>query len=183
MSEPAIVKGCQQYDRKAQRALYDCYADELMAISLRYCPDAGQAKDNLHDALIKIFRNISSYDPARGQLMGWMSRIVINEALQKHRRSKVVFYDTEHVDKSDISDTFNILDSLAAEDILKLLQQLPEGCRLVFNLSVVEEFSHDEISQMLGITRSASRAQLSKAKKMIRVLLNKQKKTELRKAI
>jgi RNA polymerase sigma factor (sigma-70 family) len=165
MTDAAIIKGCQQYDRKAQHALYDCYADELMAISLRYCSDASQAKDNLHDALIKIFKNITKFDPARGNLMAWMGRIVINEALQKHRRSKVVFYNTEQVDHSDAIDTFSILDHLAAEDILKLLEQLPEGCRLVFNLSAVEEFNHKEISTMLGITQSASRAQLSKAKK------------------
>jgi RNA polymerase sigma factor (sigma-70 family) len=183
MSEPEIIEGCRQCDRKAQRALYDCYADELMTISIRYCRDISEAKDNLHDALIRIYKNISNYDSTRGSLFGWMSRIVVNEALQKYRRRKVVFYNTEQVDDSELSDSFNILDDLAANDILALLQKLPDGCRLVFNLSVVEEFKHDEISHMLGISKSASRAQLSKAKKLIRTLLDKQKKTELRKAI
>lgn len=183
MSEPEIIKGCQRYDRRAQRALYDRYADELMAISRRYTGDASQAQDNLHDALIKIYQNISQYKAKRGALMGWMSRIVINEALQKHRRNKWILFDSEQIkDEGGANLQLDALDKMAVEDILQLLEQLPEGCRIVFNMSVVEGLKHKEIARMLDIRASASRAQLSKAKVRLKQLINEQKKRELKTA-
>lgn len=181
MSETEIIEGCQRFDRSAQSALYQRHADELLSISLRYMGDMGAAQDNLHDALVKVFERIPQYRPGQGALMAWMSRIVINEALQKHRRSKRVLFDSERVADSGVAVPFCIFDHLAAEEMLMLLQQLPEGCRLVFNLKEIEGFSHIEIGRMLGITASASRAQLAKAKQRLRQLLSIQEKGKMKK--
>lgn len=155
-------------------------SDRLMNVSRRYTNCIEDAKDVLQNAYVKIFNNMESCDLKNGNIDGWLSRIVVNEALQLYRKKKKdnnrdVLYQKglEEISAPEIISRLN------AEDILKLMKQLPEGYRMIFNMSVVEGFSHKEISEQLGIGESTSRSQLSRAKELLRDIITEQKKAEL----
>lgn len=174
-----IIKGCKKGDRKCQKALYDCYAGMLMNVSRRYTNDMYEAQDALQNAFIKIFTKLDMYDANKpGSFEGWMSRIVINETIQLHRKKKGVIFSEIETTMYSIGKESGVVEDLEAEEILKLLDKLPEGYRLVFTLFVVEEYNHKEIAEMLGITESTSRSQLVRARKGLQKLLIDQQKNE-----
>lgn len=151
-----------------------------MNVSRRYTADINDAKDVLQNAYIKIFSKLGDYDSRIGNLDSWLVKIVINEALQHIRKAK------QNLIKDRLGDeVFNELSSpeilarLNAEDVMKVVHELPEGYKLIFNMSVVEGFTHKEIAESLNITESTSRSQLTRAKKLLRDLLTNSKKTEL----
>ncbi|MEM1320937.1 MAG: RNA polymerase sigma factor [Bacteroidota bacterium] len=174
MTKEYIIQGCIDNKRECQRTLYDRYADQLMNICLRYTQDVPQAEDVLQNAFIKIFTKIKEFRMGEGSFEGWMSRITVNEALMLYRKNKRTFYDNTAKELDPEIDA-EVLLQLEAEDILKLIQQLPDGFRVVFNLYVIEGYDHKEIGEMLGITASTSRSQLARAKKMLRNLLDPKK--------
>ena len=171
-----LVKGCKNCDREAQKQLYLKYADDMMTVAIRYTRDLSSAKDLVHNAFLKVYKTIGQYDERKGTLGGWMRQILINEALQSIRKQGRMVISTEEVFMNEQATDLTIIQKLEAEDILNLLQKLPEGCRVIFNLHVIEGYKHQEISQMLGITASASRSQLTRAKKLLRSLLSEKKK-------
>lgn len=173
-----MIKGCKNFDRKAQKELYLMYADDLMSIAIRYSNDTCQAKDLIQDTFIKVFRSIPSFKEGKGSLIGWMTRILINEALQKYRKEKRMVEISEVSLLKEASDDFSIIQTLEAEDILNLLQELPEGCRVIFNLYVIEGYKHQEIGELLNISASASRSQLTRAKQLLRDKLTDKKKVK-----
>lgn len=174
-----IIKGCKKGDRKCQKALYDNYATMLMNVSRRYTNDMYEAQDALQNAFIKIFTKLDLYDENKpGSFEGWMSRIVINESIQIHRKKKGVTFREVETTLYSVGKESGILEELEAEEILKLLDQLPEGYRVVFNLFVVEEYNHKEIAETLGITESTSRSQLARARKCLQKILTDRKKNE-----
>ncbi len=155
-------------------------SDRLMNVSRRYTNSVEDAKDVLQNAYVKIFINLKNCDLKNGNIDGWLSRIVVNEALQLYRKKKKdnnrdILYQKGLEEMS----APEIIARLNAEDILKLMKRLPEGYRMIFNMSVVEGFSHKEISEQLGIGESTSRSQLSRAKELLRDIINDQKKAEL----
>jgi RNA polymerase sigma-70 factor (ECF subfamily) len=171
-----LIKGCKQGNRKSQQALYLQYADQVMSIAYRYARDLSEAEDILQNAFIKIFSNIHSFDPKKGKFDAWLSRLVINEALQLLKKNRRYFLiNSDNIERLDQAVDADAMSSLAVEDIHKLLHQLPDGYRAVFNLYVIEEYSHQEIAALLDITASASRSQLARAKKMLRKLIEQQK--------
>jgi len=151
-----------------------------MNVSRRYTNDIDDAKDILQNAYIKIFRSLKTFDENKGCLDAWLSRIVINEALQLFRKRKK---DAER--EKAIGSNFEelsvpeILSRLQAEDLLRLTNLLPEGYKIIFNLKVVEGYSHKEIAKELNISESTSRSQLTRSKRMLKQLLIEQKKAEL----
>jgi len=147
------------------------FADKLMNTAIRYARDKQQAQDLVHDTFIKVFHQIQQYKDQGKSVEAWMRRILINEALQGFRKNKSLSeIDDKEMLNVPASD-FSIIDTLAAEDVLDLLNKVPEGCRMIFNLYVVEGYSHNEIGELLKITPSASRAQLSRAKRVLRSLV------------
>lgn len=148
----------------------------MMSIAVRYTQDLSTAKDVVHNAFLKVFKKIRHFDESKGSLGGWMRQILINEALQRMRKEQKMIMSTEEVFTREKADNLDIIQKLEAEDILNLLQKLPEGCRVIFNLHVVEGYKHQEISKLLGITASASRSQLTRAKKLLRALLSEMEK-------
>jgi len=175
-----LIKKCIDNDRKSQKEFYMLTSDKLMNVSRRYTNDINDAKDILQNAYIKIFRSLKTFDENKGCLDAWLSKIVINEALQLFRKRKK---DSEREkivgNKFEELSVPEILSRLQAEDLLKLTNKLPEGYKIVFNLSVVEGFNHKDIAQELNITESTSRSQLTRAKKMLKQLIIDQKKAEL----
>ena len=166
-----IIIKCQQGCRKSQRSFYMNFADDLMAVSMRYATDISEAKDILQNAFIKIFTQLSKYDKERGSLKPWMSKIVVNEALQLIRKKKNVRFSQLELVHNMYAKEPDIFSQMNAEEISVLIRQLPPGYKIVFNMYVIEGFSHREIAEQLGIAESASRSQLSRAKKLLQELI------------
>lgn len=163
-----IIDKCKSNDQMAQKDLYLLFADKLMAVSMRYSSDMAKAKDLVQDAFIQIFTKIDTYDPDRGSFESWIIRILINIALQSIRKHKKILLtdDIQILDQKDYS--INGLEQLLAADLFQLINLLPEGSKIVFNLYEIEGFKHKEIGTKLGISASTSRAHLTRAKRMLR---------------
>lgn len=168
-----LVERCKNQDWAAQKELYLLYADEMMSIAIRYANDLSTAKDLVQETFLILFKKIDQYNPERGALGAWLTRILINQSLQEYRKQKRMVFSEESAFDDERSTEVSIVEHLEAEDILKLLRHLPEGCRTIFNLNVIEGYRHAEISEMLNISAGASRAQLTRAKKLLRTIINK----------
>ncbi|MFO8053600.1 MAG: RNA polymerase sigma factor [Bacteroidales bacterium] len=167
-SEKEIIKGCIEGKKKYHKLLFDQYAPILLPVCLRYGNDRQGAEDILQDSFIKIFEKLQNYR-GEGTLEGWMKRIVVNTALN-HIRAKANYQ--YHKDVHDLSDQLpgneDFRDDLYAKDILNIIQKLPPGYRMVFNLYEIEGYSHKEISEKLGITENTSKTQLMKCRRLLR---------------
>ena len=173
MSIEEIIKGCKSMERKHQRELYLLTAEDLMRVAQRYMKDKDAAKDIFQEAYLRIFKKIHLFDPKKGSIGAWSARVVTNLALEQLRRNKV-FSSVEdlpialHPVEED-----SVIDDMAADELLNTIHELPDSYRIIFLLSVVEGFSHQEISDQLGITASTSRSQLVRARAKLRSILQK----------
>ncbi len=168
-----LVKRCKNQEWAAQKELYLLYADEMMSIAIRYARDLSSAKDLVQETFLTFFKKIDQFDEEKGTLGAWISRILINQSFNDYRKNQKMIFVGEEIFTAEISNETSIIEELEAEDILNLLKELPEGCRIIFNLKVIEGYSHNEIGKMLDITASASRSQLTRAKKLLRLLIEK----------
>jgi len=177
MTVQEIIKGCIKNDAKYQRLLVVNYSPMLLTVSRRYTPISADAEDVLQDAFIKIFGAIRQFDSNKGKLETWMRTIVINTALKRLNKKCFTHERTvEQFDEIQLHPT--VYDHLQAEDVMALINTLPDGYRQVFNLAVVEGYPHKEIAKLLDIAEATSRSNLSKAKKLLRTKLSNQKKQE-----
>jgi RNA polymerase sigma-70 factor (ECF subfamily) len=177
-SDSKLIKGCEKGNRKAQNQLYQKYKATLFGICLRYANSREEAEDMLQEGFIKIFSDLYQYKPT-GPLGGWMRRVVINVALQHIRKNKKFRIFENHAQIVAAYDPdLEIFKSNREEAILKIVQQLPDGYRIIFNLYVIEEFSHREIAEKLGISVSTSKSQYSRARAALRAMLEKNITTE-----
>ena len=164
MSLPLIIKGCVEKDTKSQAQLYQLYAGKLFAVCLKYSKSYAEAQDNLQEGFLLIFDKIEQYSH-KGSFDGWAKRLMINYVLQQYR--KTVFLELVN----DVVDDANIEiedDNLSLELLLKLVQELPDRYRLVFNLYVLDDYSHKEIAEMLGISTGTSKSKLARAKMILK---------------
>ena len=173
-----IVAGCRKGHHACQRALVDRYSELLYTICLRYMGDESKSKDVLQESFIRIFKSIKNFDPDKGSLQAWMRKITVNMALKALSKNSIPTsgFTIELNDRISVMPT--ALDKLNAEDLMKIIRTLPEGYRQVFNLSVIEGYSHKEIAEMLGIEEVSSRSNLSRAKNLLRKKLIAFKKNE-----
>ncbi|MEY4286384.1 MAG: hypothetical protein RL511_457 [Bacteroidota bacterium] len=164
MDEQELIQGCIAARPKAQKALFDIYAPKLYVVCLRYLKDQMRAQDVLQDTFVKIFAHIGNYK-SEGAFEGWLKRIAVNTCLDQLRKDKKLLTD---VPLDDVSHKLAHQDfsaeKLMADDLLKLVQALPDGYRTVFNLFAIEGFSHQEIAQQLGISESTSKTQYLRAR-------------------
>ena len=172
MTEIAELIGqCKKYDPRAQRELYDRYKARLMGVCRRYSASREEAQDILQEVFIKIFTRLGQLDSSE-RLEGWMIRIAINTSVSHyHQSNKRLFDDIENV-SYDNGDYEIILAKISDEFLIALINSLPDGARIVFNLFVVEGYSHAEIAGMMGISESTSRSQLVYAKKILKEKLH-----------
>lgn len=161
-----LVQGCKNDDPQSQRALFEKYYGLLFGICLRYANDRDEAKDILQEGFVKIFNHIKNYE-FTGSFEGWMKRVMINTAIDQYRKHQNEPYlqDIDAGPEPGIPEEG--LENLKEEDLLKLIQGLPEGYRMVFNLYIIEGYNHQEIAEMLEINEGTSKSQLAKAKKML----------------
>lgn len=183
MTADQLVKKCKQGDRTAFKELVNTYSSTLMAIALRYMKDQSLAQDVLQESFIKVFRKIESY-AGNGSFEGWLKRITVNTCLEQIRKhNKRVLYIDNYEEMNCQSVGPSVLEQMKEEDIIQIINQLPEHYRIIFNLAIVEGYSHREIGEMLGISESTSRTKLSRARTMVKdFFLNNKDNDEFRSA-
>tara|TARA_R110002020_G_scaffold41067_6_gene121073 strand:- start:9143 stop:9688 length:546 start_codon:yes stop_codon:yes gene_type:complete len=161
-----LIKQCIKNDRAAQNELFRKYKDTLYFTSLKYCRNEADAEDNLHDAFITIFQKIKTYKN-KGSFEGWMKRITIYKAIDKYKTKKPLNVEI----KDDILEDEVIVENeenLSLDQLLKLIQNLPDQYRLVFNLYQMDRFSHKEIASLLNISEGTSKSNYHRAKLILR---------------
>ena len=161
-----LIKLCIKNDRAAQNELFRQYKDSLYFTSLKYCRNDIDAEDNLHDAFITIFQKIKTYKN-KGSFEGWMKRITIYKAIDKYKATKPINIEI----KDDIlEEALDIeeAEKLSIEQLLKLIQDLPDQYRLVFNLYQMDGYSHKEIALVLNISEGTSKSNYHRAKQILR---------------
>jgi RNA polymerase sigma factor (sigma-70 family) len=169
-TEDELIKGCVRRDRNAQKRLYETYSSKMYALCYRYVKDSMEAEDVLVTAFTKILDRIDQYK-GEGSFEGWIRRVVVNEALTYLRRNRSMYLETDIEAAHREPDYQSISDHLEAEDLLKMIQELPSGYRIVFNLYAIDGYSHKEIAEQLGISENTSKSQLSRARTYLQKLL------------
>lgn len=164
MTEEELIKACLAFDSRAQKKLFDTYSPRFYGVCLRYASGHDQANDMLQDGFIKIFQKLKTYS-GDGSFAGWMHRIVVNTCLDEIRKNKK---ELGHVElenaEGKVFTKENATSDLGEKELLKLVQQLPEGYRVVFNLFAIEGFGHKEIAEKLGVSENTSKSQYRKAR-------------------
>ena len=166
-----LIKGCISGNRRMQELLYKKFSPKMYAICLRYAGNTDDAQDLLQEGFIKIYKNLDKFR-SEGSFEGWMRRVFVNTSIEHFRRKVNLNSITENEEKGIEDSTWNVLDSLAEKDIIQLIQELSNGYRTVFNLYVVEGYSHKEIGDMLGISEGTSKSQLARAKMILQKKVN-----------
>ncbi len=174
-SETDLIAGCIEGNRASQKALYDRYCRKMMVICQRYAKTTAEAEDILQEGFLKIFGALKSF---RGDaaLTTWMTRIMINTALNSQRQK---LYMLPMVDISDVQLPEREEISLASfhlQELIAIVQSLPDGCRIVFNLFAIEGYGHKEIADMLNISEGTSKSQYNRAKSLLKEKLEAQQK-------
>lgn len=176
LNESALVEACINNDAKAQRYLFDTYGSKMLGVCARYCRNMEDARDAMQDGFVKIFRIIGTFN-GKSKLETWMTRVMMNTAIDHFKKeSRFVLFDTtEKIISDDTPDEALFVDEeredLTEEQILEIMNELPDGYRVVFNMYVVDNLSHKEIAERLGISEGTSKSQLARARKHLQQLL------------
>ncbi len=178
ITESDLINGCMQGNRRMQEELYRRFSPRMYAVCLRYASNAEEAEDILQEGFIKIFKKLDSFR-GDGSFEGWIRRIFVNTAIEHFRRKRYLMPVTEKEENTIEGKYTSVLDELGAKDIMALIQELSPGYRTVFNMYVVEGYTHKEIADMLGISEGTSKSQLSRAKvilqDMVRNFIDKER--------
>jgi RNA polymerase sigma-70 factor (ECF subfamily) len=176
-----LIKACVSEDRKAQKKLYDLFASKMMMICLRYSKSDLEAEDILQESFIKIFKNLKNLREY-SNVAAWIKRIVINTALN-YQRSKLYLYPMVNVEYLKISyDENRALSGFHHDELLKMIQDLPLGCQVIFNLYAIEGYTHKEIAEKLKISEGTSKSQYSRAKTLLQLKLKESDRGSYEKA-
>lgn len=176
MSLNQLIKDCKKGKPKAQENLYRLYGGVLFSVALKYSRNYPEAEDNLQDAFLTVFEKIGQYK-AKGSFEGWLKRIVVNTALQRYRKQDVF----EIVNVQDVEQVDVELDESAVhlDFLLKIIQELPDRYRLVFNLYALDGYSHREIAAMLDINEGTSKSNLARARIILKEKIEAFQKAEV----
>ncbi|GAA4822976.1 RNA polymerase sigma factor [Algivirga pacifica] len=181
MSEKDLIEGCIRGKRKAQQLLYERYAANMLAVAARYSKSLEEAEDVLQEAFIKVFQKMNTYE-GKATIGAWIKRIVINTALNNQRK-KLYEHPMEEVGDSNYKDEQDILLSdFSFQELLEMIQALPVGCQMVFNLYAIEGYAHKEIAEQLQISEGTSKSQYARAKKLLKAQLLAEEKKAYEKA-
>ncbi len=168
--EISLIKACSNGDHNAFKKIYDIHSGTMYSICLRYMTNEDEAKDALQEGFIKVFNGISKFQ-FTGSFEGWMKRIFVNTSIEQIRKRKLHF-DVSELNTNELPLTSRIeTGTMDAEKMMRLVQQLPLGYRTVFNMFVIDGYSHKEISDYLNINENTSKSQLFKARKQLQIWL------------
>jgi RNA polymerase sigma factor (sigma-70 family) len=179
-SEQDIVSACIDNDSRAQKILFEKYAPKMLGVCARYCSNVEDAKDALHEGFIKVFQRIENFK-GTSTLETWMTRLMINTSIDHFKQSikYLHFEEPEKVYEYSDDDTSYILnleddEEVKLGELYKIIAQLPDGYRMVFNLYAIEGYSHNDIAKELNISAGTSKSQLARARVMLKKLLKEQ---------
>jgi len=173
MDDRTLVTECAKGNPRAQRVLFDKFAPKMLAVIMRYLRNMDEAEDTLQDGFVKIFHKIGEFK-MEGSLEGWIRRIMVNTALDMLRKNKKLLGDIQLDDVSyKVSYEDTGFDDMNVEQLLKMIDALPDGYRIVFNMFAIEGYSHKEIADTLGVTENTSKSQYSRARAFLRNQLEK----------
>jgi RNA polymerase sigma factor (sigma-70 family) len=172
LEENQLIDGCLKGIRSYQKALYDRYSKKLMMVCLRYSKSSSEAEDILQEGFVRVFHGLEGFRQD-AKLETWMTRIMVNTALNHHRK-KLYLYPMVDVNEIDIPETEVSLSGLHVNQLLEMIQELPQGCQMVFNLFGIEGYSHKEIAEMLGISEGTSKSQYARARVLLQTRLLKE---------
>ena len=176
MTEEKLIRGCKADDPAAQKALYEKWGPLLLGVVRRYISRAEEAEDVFAEGMFRILTKIRTFRE-EGSFEGWMKRIMVNESLM-FLRKRHNFHMVREVEPNELVEPAMIEYDLEAQEILKVLDTLPDGYRTVFNMYAIEGYKHREIAERLGISINTSKSQLIQARKRILELLKKNKLTK-----
>lgn len=173
MDDTLLVMECAKGSSKAQRALFDKFAPKMMAVCLRYVKSKQEAEDVLQDGFVKVFGKIVEFK-MEGSLEGWIRRIMVNTALDSIRKNKKLLDDVQVEEvQYKVSFTDHGFDAMQVQVLQDMIEAMPDGYRVVFNMFAIEGYSHKEIADTLGVTENTSKSQYSRARAFLRAQLEK----------
>ncbi len=171
ITEEELIADCRKGKASAQRSIYDRLAPKMLGVCLRYIKDREEAEHVMIGGIVKVFEKLDQFK-GEGSFEGWVRRIVVNDCLMYIRKNRNMSLETD-IDSVVESPNFGAIDDfLQAEDLMKLIDELPIGYRTVFNLYAIEGYNHAEIAKMLGINENTSKSQLSRARKWLQSRLS-----------
>ena len=177
MTDHELIAGCLRQDRTCQEALYKRFHGKMLGVTMRYARDRDEARDMLQEGFIKVFTSISNFS-GKGSFEGWVRRIVVNTSIDHLRKNKheYMIVSSVHSRDGDLPDAVDEADEnellqLSEEQLIACIQQLSPAYRAVFNLYVMENLPHKEISERLGISEGTSKSNLAKARYQLKKIL------------
>ncbi len=170
MKIESLIAKCQNKELKAQKALYEIYSAKLFGLCLKYSKNYAEAQDNIQDAFITIYQNIHQFS-GRGSFEGWLKRITINTALKRYKDQKIFALNNEETIVQPDAENYQI--GISLQDLLKCVQELPNRYRMVFNLYVLDGYSHKEIAKLMDISEGTSKSNLARGRAILKEKVNK----------
>jgi RNA polymerase sigma-70 factor (ECF subfamily) len=162
-----LINDCKKGDIKAQEQLYRLYSGKLFSVCLKYSRNYAEAEDNLQDGFLIIFDKITQFKFA-GSFEGWIKRIMVNNVLQQYRKTGFLELIHENIKEEESVDVEFDDDNISMDYLLQIIQELPDRYRLVFNLYVMDDYSHKEIAEMMGITTGTSKSNLARGRMILK---------------
>lgn len=161
-----VIQGCLAGESTSQKELFERLSGKMMAVCLRYSRDKAEAEDLLQESFIKIFTNLASYKND-GPIEMWVRRIVINTSIKRYHKLSYKNESPSSDEMPEKEQSISAYDEIVYEELLKMVEELPDGYRIVFNLYAIEGYSHKEIADLLNIKEATSRSQLVKARMVL----------------
>lgn len=165
LDENELIDACRKGNRASQRALYDRFCKKMMVVCLRYSKSTPEAEDILQEGFVKVFLALEGFRQD-AKLETWMTRIMVNTALNHHRK-KLYLHPMVDIEEIIIPQKEVSLSGLHFTQLLEMVQSLPQGCQVIFNLFAMEGYSHKEIAEMLSISEGTSKSQYARAKSLL----------------
>ena len=171
MEYKVLIKECLKGNAQAQKAMFDHFSGKMLFLCMRYATDQSEAEDMLQEGFVRLYSNLNKFQH-KGSFEGWVRRIFVNTAIKYYHkvRKHNGYSQLEHVDA--VQKGADALSTLSEAELLRLIRDLPDGYRIVFNMYAIEGYSHKEISELLNIQESTSRSQLVKARKLLQTQVN-----------
>jgi RNA polymerase sigma factor (sigma-70 family) len=170
LTDADLIQGSIEGNREIQELLYHRFSPKMYAVCLRYSGNVADAQDLLQEGFIKVYKNLNKFR-GEGSFEGWIRRIFLNTSIEHFRKKNNMLSVTETHEIATEDKEWNALDNLAEKDIMSMIHELSPGYRVVFNMHVIEGYSHKEIADMLGINEGTSKSQLARAKGVLKKMV------------
>jgi len=172
LSEQELIDGCRKGERSYQKALYESYCRKMTVVCLRYSKTTAEAEDILQEGFVKVFQGIKNFRQ-ESKLETWITRIMVNTALNLQRK-KLYLFPMVDVEELDLPEDEVSISSIHFTQLLEMIQSLPQGCQMVFNMFAIEGYNHKEIANLLGISEGTSKSQYARARSLLQQKLLKE---------